>query len=183
MRRVLKFILLVVFLTAVRYVVGGPLEKLLIADRLTATMEREYGFFNWQPSSIVWATSYFYSFMIWFLVSLVYVKIYPMVHGHPIWKSLKVYGVMFLYFATVSAMYMNQYSHSSDFYLYNILDRMIIFPLVAVANGLLHPRLFRDAAAAQKHARLHAPNHSPLAGTVPATPHGSPAHGVGLHRP
>jgi hypothetical protein len=54
---------------------------------------------------------------------------------------------MFLFFASVSAVYMNHYSHPKDFYIYNILDGLVVFPIVAVANGLLYPRFFRGDAA------------------------------------
>ena len=61
-------------------------------------------------------------------------------------RSLKAYGVMWLMFASVSAIYMNHYSHPKTFYIFNILDAVIVFPIVAVANGLLHPLFFPEAA-------------------------------------
>ena len=35
---------------------------------------------------------------------------------------------------------MNHYSHPKDFYFFNVLDALIVFTIVAVANGLLYPR-------------------------------------------
>jgi hypothetical protein len=182
MRRILKFLLLVFLLNSIRYAAGWPLERLFIHEKLTAAMENNADIFNSQFTGFDWAAFFFVNFAMWFLISLIYVKIEPLVHGHPMRKSLKVYGVMFLFFVAISALYMNQYSHPSDFYVYNILDGMLIFPLVALANGLIHPRLFKDSTAQQKHARQHAPAHSPLAGHFPATPHGSPDPSGGLHR-
>lgn len=181
MRRILKFLLLVALLNAVRYAFGWPLEKLFVAEKLTAAIENNSDIFNWQFTAADWTRFYLFNFMSLFLISLIYLKIEPVVHGHPIWKSLKVYGVMFLYFATVSAAYMNQYNHPGDFYFYNILDRMLIFPVVAVANGVLYPRLFKDAAA-EKHARTHGSMHSPLGEHFPGASHGAAGPSAGLHR-
>lgn len=181
MKRILKFLLLVFLLNSIRYAVGWPLERLLVHEKLSAAMENSGDIFNLQFTAGNWAAFFFVNFMMWFLISVIYVKMEPVVHGHPIRKSLKVYGVMFLFFAAVSALYMNQYNHPGDFYVYHVLDGMLIFPLVAVANGLIHPRLFRSAGA-QKHVRPHAQLHSPLAGHFPATPNGSPDPSAGLHR-
>ena len=60
--------------------------------------------------------------------------------------SLKSFGLMWLMFAAVSAIYMNHYSHPRDFYLWNILDAVIAFATVAVANGLLYRRVLGPPA-------------------------------------
>jgi hypothetical protein len=54
---------------------------------------------------------------------------------------------MLLFFTSVSAIYMNQYSHSKWFYIWNCLDAVIVFAVGAIANGLLYPRLFPDGIA------------------------------------
>jgi hypothetical protein len=38
---------------------------------------------------------------------------------------------------------MNHYSHPKDFYFWSIVDAAVVFPVVALANGLVFPRLFR----------------------------------------
>ena len=182
MRRILKFLLLVFLLNSICYAVGWPLERFLIQDKLVEAMDNNADIFNVQFTAWNWAAYFFLNFMIWFLVSMIYVKIEPLVHGHPIRKSLKVYGVMFLYFVVISAFYMNQYSHPGDFYVYNILGLMLIFPIVAVANGLLHPRLYRSYAP-QKHGVPHAPGPTPLPGHFPPAPHSSPDPSAGIPRP
>lgn len=182
MRRILKVFLLVFLLNSVRYAVGWPLERLFMREKLHAAMQDAGDIFNLQPTPWNWAAFFFVNFLIWFLITVVYVKIEPVVHGHPIRKSLKVYGVMFLFFVAISALYMNQYNHPGDFYVYHILDGMLIFPLVAVANGLIHPRLFR-LPGAPKHVRPHAPMHPPLAGHFPATPPGSLDPSARIPRP
>ncbi len=182
MRRIRKLLLLVFLLNSIRYAVGWPLERLLIQERLAAAMETNSDIFNLQFNAWDWTSFVFINFMIWFLVSVIYVKIEPVVHGHPIRKSLKVYGVMFLFFVAISAFYMNQYSHPGDFYIYNILDAMLIFLLVAVANGLLHPRLFRTAAV-QKQAMAHTAGRTPGPAHFSATPQTSPDPSAGIPRP
>ncbi|MEE9225548.1 MAG: hypothetical protein V3U68_05050 [Bacteroidota bacterium] len=72
-----------------------------------------------------------------------YVLTDPGLKGNNIIKSLKVYGIAFLFFAIVSSIYMNHYSHTRDFYLFNILDSLIEFPIVAIGNGLLYPLFFK----------------------------------------
>jgi hypothetical protein len=182
MRRILKFLLLVFLLNSVRYAIGWPLERLLIQERLSAVTEGSPDIFNGAFGPWEWAIYFLANFMTWFLISVIYVKIEPQVHGSPMRKSFKVYGVMFLYFVAVSVTYMNQYSHPSDFYVWNILDRMLIFPIMAVTNGLIYPRLFHGAAA-EPHPRLHSQAHAPLSAPFPVTPHGSPDASIELPRP
>ena len=81
--------------------------------------------------------------MMWLTISWVFVLLHPYLRGSPTVKILKVYGLMYLFFTSVSAIYMNHYSHPKDFYFYNIFDGLIIFPLVAIANGLVFPRIFK----------------------------------------
>ena len=64
----------------------------------------------------------------------------PALRGPDIVASLKVFAVMWLMFASVSAVYMNHYSHTRDFYLWNVLDALLVFTLVAVGNGYLYRR-------------------------------------------
>lgn len=137
-----KFLSLVLLLNLVRYLVGGPIEGLLFLNRVFATMAESPEYFNVEFTTFDWVTSYFYNFMIWLTITWAYVKMHPNFKGNAIVKSLKVYGLMFLLFASVSAVYMNHYSHPKDFYIYNILDNLTVFPIVAVANGLLYPLFF-----------------------------------------
>ena len=143
MKTFFKFIGLVVILNIVRYVVAVRIEQLLIFTPLSGAMEKSSSYFNTNFSSFDWVTSYFYNFMMWLTITWVFVLLHPYLRGSSIVKSLKVYGLMYLFFASVSAIYMNHYSHPKDFYFYNILDGLMVFPLVAVANGLIHPLMFK----------------------------------------
>ncbi len=143
-RDLVKFLTLVLALNLIRYVFGYPFEKLLIFGPLFGTMERNALCFNTTFTTSDWTTSYFYNFMMWLTITWVFVKMQPGLTGDAVTKSLKVYGLMFLFFASVSAIYMNHYRHGTTFYAYNILDGLIVYTLVAVANGLIYPRLFRS---------------------------------------
>ncbi len=81
--------------------------------------------------------------MMWFIVTVVFVLMHKNLQGNMIIKSLKVFGLIFLLFASISAIYMNHYTHAKTFYILNILDGVIAFTIVALANGLLYPRIFK----------------------------------------
>jgi hypothetical protein len=150
LRGIAKTILLAVLLTVVRYVVGLPIEWFLIYDKLNSIMTEGRELFNvdWTPLEHFY--SVLYNFLGWLLITVLYVKIESVVHGHPVRKSLKLYAVMYMYFVSVSGIYMLRYNHPSDFYLYMMLDRLLLFSIVAIANGILHPRLFRPPAPATR---------------------------------
>lgn len=147
MRDFPRFLVLVVLLNVARYLVAVPIERQFISDHLVGAMERSSSYFNTAFTIFDWITSYFYNFMMWLTCAWVFVKMHPSVRGNYVVKSLKVFGLMFLFFASLSGIYMNHYSHPKDFYLYNVLDGLIAFSVVAVANGLLYPRLFRQESA------------------------------------
>jgi hypothetical protein len=176
-RRVLKLTLLVALLGVVRIGIGHPLERLFLGDRINEAMAATPGYFNMQFSTLDWVTFCFYSFAKWFAVSAIYIKLDGVVHGRPLVRSLKVYGVMFVFFASVSAIYMNQYNHPSDFYVYQILQGLLIFTLMAVANALIYPHVFRDYSAR----RAHGPHRVPILPHSPAPPGDSPNPTHELH--
>jgi hypothetical protein len=59
-------------------------------------------------------------------------------------KSPNVYSLMYMLLVNVSAIYMNHYRHPKNSYAYNILDKLIVFPLVGIVNGIIYPRLFKS---------------------------------------
>lgn len=138
MKSFLRFVALVVVLNIVRYAVGGPIEFPLVVNKMSGVMERNPACFNLQFSTLDWATSFFYNFMMWLTITGVFHLLHPVLSGNFIMRSLKVYGLMFLFFASVSAIYMNHQIIPKSFFVYSILDSLIIFPIVATANGLLY---------------------------------------------
>lgn len=139
----LKFLSLVVILNIIRYLVGGLLEQWLVLPGMFGAMEESAACFNTQFTTFDFATSYFYNFMMWLTISWLFVTMHPVLSGNFVIKSLKVYGLAYLFFVSLSAIYMNHYNHPKDFYLYSLWDGLLIFPLVAMANGLIYPFLFK----------------------------------------
>ena len=143
---VLKFLGLVIVLNIIRYVVAGPLDGVLILDRLFGAMG-ESACFNTEFETFDWVTSFFYNFMMWFVAAWLFHLLRPVVDGSDLTASIKVFGIAWLFFASISAIYMNHYSHSKDFYFWNIADAIIAFGVVAVANGLLYRPIMGPHAA------------------------------------
>lgn len=81
--------------------------------------------------------------MLWLSFSWIYYYIHPVFKGNHVTKSLKLYAIMLVVFASISAIYMNHYSHPKDFYVWSVVDAALVFPVVAIANGLLFPWIFK----------------------------------------
>ena len=101
-------------------------------------------FHNDDFTSTDFAISLFYNFVLWFTVELVFHWLHPVLRG-PIWvRSLKSYMLMALFFCSLAAIYMNHYSDEvKSFYLWSMVDALILFPLLGLANGVLYPRFFQ----------------------------------------
>ncbi len=74
-------------------------------------------------------------FMVWLSITWLFHIAKDGLEGGWVVRSLKLYGIAWLFFAALSGVYMNHYSHAKDFYLFNVLDALIVFPIVAIANG------------------------------------------------
>ncbi len=140
---ILKLIALTVVLNLVRYFVIGLVEEIVIFEKLGAVMAASPSYFNLKFTTADWVTSYLYNFVMWLMPTIFFHKTHPFLRGSMILKSLKVYIPTLVVFLSISAIFMNHYSHPKDFYLYSMLDAVIVFPLVAVANGLLYPFFVR----------------------------------------
>ena len=137
----LRLLALVFALNIIRYLAAGPIEAFTVLPRLFAAMEASPSYFRNEFTTLDWITSYFYNFMMWASCVLCYHFIHPSLAGSSIVRSFKTFALLYLFFVSVSTIYMNHYSHPYDFYLYNILDGAIAFSVVALGNGLLYPRL------------------------------------------
>lgn len=140
-----KFIFLVFLLNVIRYVIGGPIEAVVLMEPMHAVMPQYPEVFDTDFSNADFAVSLFYNFMMWLTATWVFYLAHPSLKGGFIVKSLKVFGLMGLFFISLAAVYMNHYTADiKTFYLYSMLDAAILFPLVGMANGLLFPRIFRS---------------------------------------
>lgn len=145
MEKFAKFIFLVFLLNVIRYVVGGPIEAVVLMEPMHAVMPEYPEVFDTNFSTTDFVISLSYNFMMWLIATWVFYLAYPSLQGGFIVKSLKVFGLMGLFFISLAAVYMNHYTADiKTFYLYSMLDAVILFPLVGLANGLLFPRIFRS---------------------------------------
>lgn len=139
-----KFLLLVFLLNIIRYLIGGPIEALVLVEQMHAVMPKYPEVFDTNFSNADFTISLFYNFMLWLTATWVFYVAHPALKGSFIVKSLKIFGLMGLFFISLAAVYMNHYTADiKTFYLYSMLDAVILFPLVGVANGILYPRIFR----------------------------------------
>jgi len=143
----LRFLLLVVLVNVVRYLVAPLLEGPLIFPGLFEAMEASSDYFNTAFGRWDWITSYAYNFAMWAVAVWLFHLLRPVVEGSDVTASLKVFALLWLMFAAVSAVYMNHYSHPRAFYVWNILDGIIAFGLVGLANGLLYRRIMGPSAS------------------------------------
>lgn len=147
-----KFIFLVFLLNVIRYVIGGPIEAAVLMEPMHAVMPQYPEVFDTDFSNTDFTVSLFYNFMMWLVATWVFYLAHPAMEGGYIVKSLKIFGLMGLFFISLAAIYMNHYTADiKTFYLYSMLDAVIIFPLVGLANGLLFPRIFRSELAGEIH--------------------------------
>lgn len=143
MKTILKFLLLVVLLNLVRYFIGGPIEGFTIMEPMHRVMPEYPMCFNNNFTTQDLASSFFYNFMLWLSVTWIFHVAHPALSGSWVVRSLKVFGLGWLFFASLAAVYMNHYvADIRTFYLYSILDALILFPLLGVTNGVLYPWLF-----------------------------------------
>ena len=77
----------------------------------------------------------------WLVCVWVFHLMRPALKGSDFVASFKVFGIMCLFFASISAILMNHYSHPKDFYFWIILDGVLMYALVAACNGLLYRRV------------------------------------------
>ena len=95
--------------------------------------------------------SLFYNYMLWFSATLVFHVAHPALRG-PIWlRSLKIFALMLLFFCSLAAVYMNHYTAGvKPFYVWSMVDAVILFPLVGLANGVLYPLFFRETRSEER---------------------------------
>lgn len=140
---VVKFLILVILLNIIRYAYAYlPIEQLAFTP-MFRVMAQHPSYFNTDFTTVDWVTSYLYNFMMWLVFTWVFMLMHPRLKGHLVIRALKVYGLMLLIFASIRAIYMNHYSHPKEFYFYSIFDALLVFPVVAVATGLLYPIFFK----------------------------------------
>ena len=138
---VVRLLLLTVALNVVRYLVGGSIEAVTIMEPMHAMMPNFPEVFNNDFSTTDFASSFGYNFTLWFAAVLAHHFMRPSFAGHEVVRSLKAFGVSLLAFVSLAAVYMNHFLEPiRSFFFWSLVDSLILFPVVAVACGLLYPR-------------------------------------------
>lgn len=146
MKTFLRLIVLTLALNIVRYFVGGPIEAATIMAPMHQVMPQFPGVFDNDFSTADFMRSLFYNYVMWFAAALGFHLMAPALKGPMIVKSFIGYGVMCLFFVSLAAVYMNHYVDAvKAFYIWSMVDAGIVFSVVAAANALLYPLLFKSA--------------------------------------
>lgn len=144
MKTFLKLFLLVLLLNIIRYLVGGFIEGFTIMEPMHRVMPVFPEVFDNNFTSTDFYISLGYNFMMWFTATWVFHLLHPVLNGHFMIKSFKVFGLMCLFFCAVAAIYMNHFTSTvKPFFAWSMLDALIVFSIVALANGFLYPLFFK----------------------------------------
>lgn len=151
MNTVFRFLVFVVVLNVIRYIVGSPIEALTIMDKMYRIIGDYPTCFDTQFSGMDYILSFLYNFMMWLAAAWIFYMAWPAVTGSWMQKSFKIYGVVCLFFISLAAIYMNHYTAElREFYLFSMADALIIFAIVATANGFLFPLFFKSEIKARQ---------------------------------
>lgn len=148
MKTVVKLAALVLLLNVVRYLVGGFVEGFTIMEPMHRPMALYPEVFDTDFTTADFTISLVYNYLMWFFAAVIFHLLNPVLRGS-IWvRSLKSYGLVAAFFCSLAAVYMNHYvAEVKPFYAWSMVDAVIVFTIVALANALLYPRFFRQARA------------------------------------
>lgn len=135
-----RLLLLTVVLNVVRYTAAIPFEWPIV-EQVFAEMAAHPALFRTQFTAADWATSFAYNFGVWYVAVLAFHFMNPSLPGGWWLRNVGSWGLMWAMFACISAVYMNHYAHPRAFYLWNMADALVVFAILAWANGLLYPVL------------------------------------------
>jgi hypothetical protein len=143
MKTIGRLALLVLLLNVIRYLVGGPLEAVTIMEPMHRVMPLYPDVFDTDFTSTDFTISLIYNYMMWFWATVAFHFMHPRLSG-PMWvRSLKSYLIMAAFFWSLAAVYMNHYvADIKPFYFWSMIDALILFPLIGLANAIFYPRFF-----------------------------------------
>lgn len=146
MKTILKLFILTLVLNVIRYLIGMPIESWLIMEPMHAMMPDYPSVFDLSFTRKDIIISLFYNFVLWFAAVLIFHFSHKNFQGHMILRSFKGFGLGLLLFISLAAVYMNHYTADiKTFYLYSMIDAVILFFLLAFFNGILYPRFFDES--------------------------------------
>lgn len=139
----LKLIFYTVIINVLRYFPGGLIESYTIFEPMHKPMEDYPDCFGFTDKDL--PASFAYNFVLWLSVVLIFHIAHKSLHQHMLIRSLIIYGLCCLFFVSLAAVYMNHYTMGiRTFYLYSMLDGLILFTYLGVINGFLYPLFFKQ---------------------------------------
>lgn len=143
-----KLLVLTIVLNLVRYFIGGPIEAAVLMEPMHRAMPLYPDVWDTAFSQADFIRSLGYNFALWFVALLQFHLIWPSLTGPMVVRSLQAFAISMAFFIALAAVYMNHFiAESRAFFAWSIVDALILFPLVGLANGLLYPLLFREKVA------------------------------------
>jgi len=148
MKTLLRFLLLVGILNFVRYLLGWFPETCWVLPGRFGVMAKFPESFNNNFGGEDFSVPLVYNFMLWLATAWIFHLAHASVRGSFLMKTLKIYGICALFFASLAVVCMNHFVAAIRlFYLQSMLDALVLFPIVAAANGLLYPLVFTTTSA------------------------------------
>lgn len=142
---VLKLLGLTLILNLVRYFVGGPIEAMVLMEPMHRAMPLYPDVWNNEFGSTDFVVSLGFNFALWFAVVLNFHLMASALKGPALARSFIGFGIAGAIFISLAAVYMNHFiAESRAFFAWSIVDALILFPILALANGLLYPLLFKN---------------------------------------
>ncbi len=143
---VFKLILITLILNIVRYFVGGPIEGIVLMSAMHQAMPLYPEVWDNDFSTRDFVISLGYNFALWFAVVLNFHLMAPGLKGPMLLRSFISFGVSGFIFISLAAVYMNHFiAESRAFFAWSIVDALILFPLLALANSLVYPLIFENS--------------------------------------
>ena len=139
---VTRLLLLVLALNVIRYVIIGPMEQVTIMEPMHQGFVDYPEFFNADFATNDFIISLVYNFVMWVAVVLSFHYMQPSLPGLLLWRSLLSFALSGVFFISLAAVYMNHFrDHIKPFFLWSMVDAVLVFSMMGIANGLLYPLL------------------------------------------
>ena len=140
---ILKLLIYTIILNILRYFPGGLIEMYTIFEPMHKPMEAYPDCFGFTDADFT--TSYAYNFLLWFSVVLIFHIGHKSLKGKMMQKSMIFFGICCLFFVSLAAVYMNHFQQGiRPFFMYSMLDGLILFSYLGAINGLLYPLIFKS---------------------------------------
>ncbi|MEQ9593772.1 MAG: hypothetical protein RLN86_14295 [Cyclobacteriaceae bacterium] len=137
----LKLLAYTLILNILRYFPGSWIETYTIFESMHRPMAEFPDCFGFTDADF--PSSLLYNFMMWLSVTSIFHVGHASIKGSLLFKSLVFYGLCCMFFISLAAIYMNHFTAGIRvFYMYSILDGLILFTFLGFVNSILYPKFF-----------------------------------------